>query len=91
MRVMIVDDSGTMRTIQHRCLNKLGVTNVVEAPNGQVALDLFDQTTLDLVLTDWNMPIMNGLTLLKAIRQRDKEVPIIMLQSDWNTHILDSV
>ncbi|MCH7687594.1 MAG: response regulator [Planctomycetes bacterium] len=79
MRIMIVDDSGTMRTIQRRCLEKLGVTSIVEAPNGQVALDLFDQTTIDLVLTDWNMPIMDGLTLLKEIRSRNKEVPIIML------------
>ena len=79
MRVMIVDDSGTMRTIQRRCLEKLGVTNIIEAPNGQVALDLFDQTTIDIVLTDWNMPVMDGLTLLKEIRSRNKEVPVIML------------
>ncbi len=82
MRVLIVDDSGTMRTIQRRCLNKIGIEDILEAPDGQTALDLFEQTEFDVVLSDWNMPRMDGLTLLKEIRQRNKEIPVIIITTE---------
>lgn len=82
MKVLLVDDSGTMRTIQHRCLNKLGINDVVEAEDGKMALDLFTQASFDVVLTDWNMPNMDGLTLLKEIRTRNKEIPVVMITTE---------
>jgi two-component system chemotaxis response regulator CheY len=82
MKVLLVDDSGTMRTIQHRCLNKLGIEDVVEAEDGRQALDKFRQATFDVVLTDWNMPNMDGLTLLKEIRSKNKEIPVVMITTE---------
>ena len=84
MRILLVDDSGTMRTIQKRSLLKLGVPEgeISEAENGQVGFDLFQSKTFDLILTDWNMPIMDGLTLLKKIREKDTQIPVIMITTE---------
>ncbi len=84
MKVLLVDDSGTMRAIQKRCLFKLGIAegDIVEADNGQAALALFETDRFDIVLTDWNMPVMDGLTLLKEIRSRDQEIPIVMITTE---------
>lgn len=84
MKLLLVDDSGTMRAIQKRCLFKLGVAedDIVEADNGQAGLDAFEAEHFDIVLTDWNMPVMDGLTLLKEIRSRDKDVPIVMITTE---------
>jgi len=82
MKVLLVDDSGTMRTIQKRCLNKLGIEEVAEAEDGQQALQIFEAAQFDVVLSDWNMPVMDGLTLLKEIRQRNKEIPVIMITTE---------
>lgn len=84
MKVLLVDDSGTMRTIQKRCLNKLGIEDgdIVEAEDGRQALEYFEKQAFDVVLSDWNMPNMDGLTLLKEIRQRSKDIPIIMITTE---------
>lgn len=82
MKVLLVDDSGTMRSIQRRCLGKLGIENVVEAEDGAVALKLFESTAFDVVLTDWNMPNMDGLTLLQEIRKRNREIPVVMITTE---------
>lgn len=84
MKVLLVDDSGTMRTIQKRCLLKLGIgeEDIVEAVNGQSALEQFDRGVFDIVITDWNMPVMDGLTLLKEIRKNDKEIPVVMVTTE---------
>jgi two-component system, chemotaxis family, chemotaxis protein CheY len=82
MKVLLVDDSGTMRTIQKRCLNKLGVEDVVEAEDGRQALEFFEKQPFDVVLSDWNMPNMDGLALLKEIRVRNKAVPVIMITTE---------
>ena len=82
MKVLLVDDSGTMRIIQKRCLNSLGIEDVVDAEDGQQALDHFLKQTFDVVLSDWNMPVMDGLTLLKEIRQWNKEIPVIMITTE---------
>lgn len=82
MKVLLVDDSGTMRTIQRRCLNKLGIDDVVEAEDGRQALEFFEQQTFDIILSDWNMPNMDGLTLLKEIRQRNKDIPVVMITTE---------
>ena len=92
MKVLLVDDSGTMRTIQRRCLKKLGIENIAEAADGCQALDMFEHTEFDLVLTDWNMPNMDGLTLLKEIRQRNSEIPVIMVTSESEkAHVVTAI
>lgn len=82
MKVLLVDDSGTMRTIQKRCLSKLGIEDVTEAEDGVQALDFFVAGPFDIVLSDWNMPNMDGLQLLKEIRQRNKDIPVIMITTE---------
>lgn len=82
IRALVADDSGVMRTIIKRCLHAVGVENVVEARDGEQALELFALGTYDLVLTDWNMPGKNGLQVVKGIRNLGSEVPIIMVTTE---------
>lgn len=82
MKVLLVDDSGTMRTIQKRCLNKVGVEDVAEAEDGVQGLAMFKSAVFDLVLCDWNMPNMDGLTMLKHVREINKTTPIIMVTTE---------
>lgn len=81
-RVLIADDSKTMRTIINRSLASLGVTSVAEAADGVEAVALFAQSHFDLVLTDWNMPRKTGLELVKDIRAQNQQVPIIMITTE---------
>jgi len=84
MKVLLADDSGTMRTIQKRCLLKLGIAeaNIAEAEDGQMGLDQFKSGEFDVVLSDWNMPNMDGLTFLQKVREMNKEVPFIMITTE---------
>ena len=84
MNILLVDDSGTMRTIQKRCLISMGIpeNTITEARDGQMALDLFVGGRFTFVISDWNMPVMDGLTLLKEIRSRDKDIPVIMVTTE---------
>ncbi|MDD5673528.1 MAG: response regulator [Chitinivibrionales bacterium] len=69
MRILLVDDSSTMRRIQKTQLNNLGVTDIFEAGNGEEGLEILANTTaLDYILLDWNMPVMDGITFLKKVR-----------------------
>lgn len=86
MRVLIVDDSSTMRTIQKRSLNGLGITDVLEAKDGVEALKVLESESVDLVMTDWNMPNMDGLTLLKEIRRRAATLPVFMITTETERH-----
>lgn len=85
MKVLLVDDSSTMRRIQKTQLTNLGVQNIVEAGNGEEALtQLSNNMHIDYILLDWNMPVMDGLTFLKKARENDtyKGVKIIMCTSE---------
>ena len=84
MKILLVDDSGTMRAIQKRMFAKLGVPDsaITEAADGQQALQFFEAGHYDLIITDWNMPNMDGLTLLKEIRKRNEKVPVIMVTTE---------
>ena len=82
MRFLLVDDSSTMRKIQRRTLEKLGFEDVVEAQDGRDALEVIQRTPPDVVITDWNMPNMDGLALVNAIRQENKSLPIIMVTTE---------
>jgi len=85
MRILIVDDSSTMRRIIGNVVTQLGVAkeDFDEAEDGVVAFKLYkENNNYDVVLTDWNMPNMNGLELVKAIRAIDKKVPIVMITTE---------
>ena len=80
--VLVVDDSGTMRKIIIRSLNALGVKNTTEAADGSQAFQLFQGQAFDIVLSDWNMPNMSGIELLKAIRGTGSKVPVILITTE---------
>jgi len=82
MKIMLVDDSRTMRNIQKSVLAQLGYTEIEEACDGQDALSKVGAFNPDLLLVDWNMPNMDGLTMVKAFRQKDKTTPIIMVTTE---------
>lgn len=81
MRVLIVDDSGTMRRIIRNNLKFAGFDDAVEAGNGVEGLACLADNPIGLVITDWNMPEMNGIEFVKAIRSQDqyKGLPILMI------------
>ena len=87
-RAMVVDDSRCVRTLLSRTLCELGY-EVMEASDGQEALETLEKSAVpfDLVLTDWNMPRMNGLELLRAIRShaRFRSLPVIMVTTETET------
>lgn len=78
MKVLIVDDSRAMRMIIRRTLRQAGLraSAVAEAANGQEALSQVDTDPPDLILCDWNMPVMNGLAFLESLRGRGLSTPI---------------
>jgi len=82
MRVMLIDDSKTMRNIQKSILGQLGYTDIEEACDGQDALSKVGAFAPDLILVDWNMPNMDGLTFVKTYRQQDKTTPMIMVTTE---------
>jgi two-component system, chemotaxis family, chemotaxis protein CheY len=85
MRILLVDDSSTMRRIQKNQIMGLGISDVHEAENGQEAWDkLSALMPVDLILLDWNMPVMDGFSLLKKVRAEPtfKQVKIIMCTSE---------
>jgi two-component system, chemotaxis family, chemotaxis protein CheY len=82
--VLVVDDAATMRRIVKGLLRELGIKNMREAENGSTALDELRKKKADLVVSDWNMPVMNGLDLLRAIRQDNdlKSTPVLMVTAE---------
>jgi len=82
MRVLVADDSSTMRKIILRSLQAVGVTDITEAADGTEAVALFKPGAFDMVLTDWNMPGMTGLEVLQNIRTQDQKVPVIMVTTE---------
>ena len=82
MKILLVDDSKTMRNIQKSVLGQLGYTEIEEACDGQDALSKVKAFGPDLMLVDWNMPNMDGLSFVKAYRQTDKSTPIIMVTTE---------
>ncbi|MDX9703044.1 MAG: chemotaxis response regulator CheY [Candidatus Auribacterota bacterium] len=82
MKVIVVDDSSTMRRIIKNTLARLGYTDIIEAEHGLDALTKLDG--VDMIFTDWNMPEMDGLTFVKSIRSSDsyKKIPIIMVTTE---------
>lgn len=83
-KILTIDDMATMRKIIKSLLNQLGYKNVDEAENGKEALAKLKQQKYDLVLLDWNMPEMDGITLLREIRKDSqlKDIPVIMVTAE---------
>ncbi len=81
-RVLVADDSSTMRKIILRSLQAVGVPTAVEAADGNEAVAMFKPGEIDLVLTDWNMPGKTGLEVVQDIRTKDANVPIIMVTTE---------
>ncbi len=84
MKFLVVDDYSTMRRIIKNLLHDLGYANVTEADDGNTALPMLKKGGFDFLITDWNMPGMAGLDLLKAVRADDvlKAMPVLMLTAE---------
>lgn len=83
-KLLIVDDSPMIRNVLRNLMEDVGVRLIDEAPDGAAALELFRLTAYDLVLTDWNMPQVNGLELLRRIRHGPvrSETPVLLLSGE---------
>lgn len=84
MDVLIVDDASAMRRILRGLLRELGFKNMREAENGRLAMDELKKKKADFVVSDWNMPVMTGMDLLKAIRADEelKATPVLMVTAE---------
>ncbi|MBE1274734.1 chemotaxis response regulator CheY [Enterovibrio baiacu] len=84
MKILIVDDFSTMRRIVKNLLRDLGFNNTVEADDGLTALPILKKGGIEFVVTDWNMPGMQGIDLLKNIRADDelKHLPVLMITAE---------
>ena len=81
MKILAVDDSSTMRRIIINTLKRAGYENVVEAENGKEALAKLETEKVDFVITDWNMPEMDGLTFVSNLRKsaEHSKLPVLMV------------
>ncbi len=84
IKVLIVDDFATMRRILKNILKQLGFKNLLEADDGTTAIDTLEKNDIDLVISDWNMPRMTGLELLKWVRGNKKyaKTPFLMVTAE---------
>lgn len=84
MKILIVDDFSTMRRIIKNLLRDLGFNNTTEADDGQTALPILQAGGIDFLVTDWNMPGMQGIDLLKAVRADPKlaGMPVLMVTAE---------
>jgi two-component system, chemotaxis family, chemotaxis protein CheY len=84
MKFLVVDDFSTMRRIIKNLLHDLGYPNVTEADDGKTALPMLQAGSFDFLISDWNMPGMSGLDLIKAVRSDEKlkKMPVLMLTAE---------
>lgn len=94
MKVLVVDDFSTMRRIVKNILRQLGFDNIVEAEDGENAVRKLESERIDFIVSDWNMPNMSGLELLKWVRSNDefKDLPFLMVTAEaQKENILEAV
>lgn len=84
MRILVVDDFSTMRRIVRNVLQQLGFTNIVEAEDGRAALHKIQSEKVDFVISDWKMPNMMGIDLLRTLRSMEefKQLPFLMITAE---------
>jgi two-component system chemotaxis response regulator CheY len=84
MKILVVDDHESMRKIEKQILNDLGYKNVDMADDGTTALPMLQKGNYDFVISDWNMPQMEGIELLKAIRadERIGKTPVLLVTAE---------
>jgi two-component system, chemotaxis family, chemotaxis protein CheY len=88
MKILIVDDSITIRRIITNALKTVGFPDTAEAANGKDALEKLANTNVDFIITDWNMPEMNGLDFIKKVRSNPaySSLPILMITVHGSEH-----
>lgn len=94
IKVLIVDDFATMRRIIKGALKQMGFRNIIEAEDGDLALEALKEEKIGLILADWNMPKMNGLDLLKAVKSNEtlRDIPFIMVTAEGQKdNVLEAV
>jgi len=84
MRVLVVDDFSTMRKIIKNILRQLGFTNIVEADDGSTAWEVLNKDNIEFIVSDWNMPIMSGIELLRKVRGSEEyaDLPFLMVTAE---------
>lgn len=84
MKVLVVDDFSTMRRIVKNILRQIGFTNVIEADDGTTAWETINKEKVDFVVSDWNMPQMTGIELLRKVRSSEQygELPFLMVTAE---------
>lgn len=84
IKILVVDDFATMRKVIRNLLKQVGYENIVEAEDGVIALRTLKSQKIDLIVSDWNMPNMTGLELLKAVRADEdlKPTPFLMVTAE---------
>jgi two-component system, chemotaxis family, chemotaxis protein CheY len=82
LKILIVDDSSTMRRIIINTLSRIGYSDVVEADNGKSGLEKLGQGGVEMIITDWNMPEMDGLEFVQTVRGQNPNIPILMVTTN---------
>ena len=84
MRVLVVDDFSTMRRIVRNILRQLGFNNVVEADDGTTAWEVLNREKVEFIVSDWNMPQMTGIDLLRKVRASEQfaDIPFLMVTAE---------
>ncbi len=84
MRILVVDDFSTMRRIVKNILKQLGFTNVVDADDGSTAWEVLNKDKIDFIISDWNMPKMSGIELLRKVRASEEfaDIPFLMVTAE---------
>jgi len=94
MRVLVVDDFSTMRRIVKNILRQLGFTNIVEADDGTTAWETLNKDKIEFIISDWNMPQMTGIELLRKVRASEEfgDLPFLMVTAEaQQENILEAV
>jgi two-component system chemotaxis response regulator CheY len=89
MKILVVDDSKVMRSLVVRVLKAAGYTDLTEACSGKEALAVVRAASFDFVLTDWNMPEMDGLQFLQTIMAEGPRVPVGFVTSECTTQMIE--
>ncbi|MFH1135809.1 MAG: chemotaxis response regulator CheY [Pseudomonadota bacterium] len=84
MKVLVVDDFSTMRRIVKNILRQIGLNNILEADDGTSAISVLERERIDLIISDWNMPTMTGIELLRQVRASEelKHIPFLMVTAE---------